>query len=85
MGQLIAGTSLRDVINGFMASPEYQPQSGLSDDAFLERLYQGVLDRPSDSGGKAFWTNKLATGTSRADVVIGFLTSGEFTATLTTG
>lgn len=71
--------SLVEVIDGFTNSPEFQATYGsLDDDAFVELLYQNVLDRPSDSQGLARWTNDLANGTSRAEVVRGFSESQEF-------
>ncbi|MCU7837049.1 MAG: DUF4214 domain-containing protein [gamma proteobacterium symbiont of Taylorina sp.] len=76
-----SGQSLEDISNGFMASSEFQSNYGdLSDNsAFLEQLYQNVLNRQSDSGGLSYWLNQLDNGMSRAGVVDGFANSVEFT------
>ncbi|MBR4444605.1 MAG: DUF4214 domain-containing protein, partial [Solobacterium sp.] len=41
--------------------------------------YLVMMDRPSDSGGKKYWVDKLKAGTSRYDVLKGFVHSTEFT------
>ena len=51
----------------------------LSDEEFVDRLYQTFMDREGDSEGKAFWTKKLSDGASRRSVVLGFTRSAEFT------
>jgi Domain of unknown function (DUF4214) len=70
--------SLSDVANSFAASPEFISHYGsLSDAAFVQQLYQNVLDRPGEAGGVQFWQNALATGTSRGGVLLGFAESPE--------
>jgi len=52
---------------------------------FVERFYQTVLDRASDSAGLNDWTNQLLSGTkSGADIARGFIFSPEFTNRKTT-
>ncbi len=80
-GQLAGGRALDAVINGFVDSAEFQATYGALDDtAFVELLYQNVLDREADAGGLRVWTQQLAAGTSRAEVVRGFSQSAEFVA-----
>ena len=80
-GQLAGGRALDAVINGFVDSAEFQATYGALDDtAFVELLYQNVLDREADAGGLRVWTQQLAAGTSRAEVVRGFSQSTEFVA-----
>jgi hypothetical protein len=65
--------TLAGVAAGFVGSAEFQSVYGaLSNAAFVELLYQNVLGRAADAGGLAGWTNALAGGTSRAQVVTGF-------------
>ena len=51
---------------------------GLSDEAFLDRLYATFMDREPDKDGQAYWLGVLSEETSRADVVFGFTRSPEF-------
>jgi hypothetical protein len=51
----------------------------LSDSAYVESLYQKLLNRPSDPGGLAGWTGALTAHTlSRQDVASDFLYSAEY-------
>ncbi|MBN9678450.1 DUF4214 domain-containing protein [Salipiger bermudensis] len=81
--RLFTGESgLQQVATGFVNSAEFQATYGALDDAgFVELLYQNVLGRAADAGGLANWTGQLADGTSRAEVVLGFSQSAEFTDT----
>jgi hypothetical protein len=71
------GFTRKQVAEGFLGSPEFASASGMSNPDFVEFLYQQCLGRPSDSGGKAYWINQITSGTSRADVLIGFSESPE--------
>ena len=79
--RLFTGESgLQQVATGFVNSAEFQATYGaLDDEGFVELLYQNVLGRAADAGGLANWTGQLADGTSRAEVVLGFSQSAEFT------
>ena len=47
--------------------------------AFVDRLYNIILDRPAEEGGLADWTNALISGTkTSADIVYGLANSPEF-------
>jgi len=76
------GVSLNEICSGFMASSEFQDNYGdLSDDsAFLEQLYQNVLNRGADSDGLDYWLGLMNQGLSRVEVVDGFANSAEFSA-----
>lgn len=70
--------SLTDVANRFATSPEFIHNYGsLSDIAFVEQLYQNVLNRPGDTGGTQFWQGELASGVSRGQVLAAFAESPE--------
>ena len=85
-GRLADGRALTSVIEGFTGSAEFQATYGaLDDSAFVNLLYQNVLDRLADTGGLADWTGRLADGTSRAEVVRGFSESAEFIAKTAAG
>ena len=66
------------VVEGFFFSQEMN-NLHLSDSEFVERCYRTLLDRRSDSKGKANWLNKLAKGVSKKEVLKGFIDSQEFT------
>jgi V8-like Glu-specific endopeptidase len=79
VGVLNNGGSLQDLANGFIGSAEFQARYGanLSNTAFVTQLYANVLNRGPDSLGLANWTLQLATGASRASVLVGFSESAE--------
>ena len=61
----------------FLTSPEYTAKTA-SNRAFVSSLYRVMLSREGDSGGLAYWTNALDSGTTtRAQVVAGFFNSAE--------
>ncbi len=75
-----AGLSLQDMASAFVNSAEFIQLYGTapSDNAFIEALYNNVLDRGSDATGYAYWQHELESGNrSRADVLIGFSESTE--------
>lgn len=78
VGKLRDGASLTELGKAFLDSREFSARFGAPDDpAFVARLYEGVLGRRGDAGGTAFWTNELAQGARREDVLIGFSESTE--------
>lgn len=66
------------LLEGFIYSEEFQNRN-LSNDDFVEILYQALLGRPSDASGKATWVNRLNEGVSKRYVLVGFIYSTEFT------
>ena len=50
----------------------------LSDEDFVEILYNALMGRDSDAGGKAHWVKRLSTGRSRYKVYKSFVGSKEF-------
>lgn len=58
-------------------SSEYTTSFGATNAAYLEDLYQAVLGRPSDAGGKAYWIAQLVGGMTRATLLSAFNTSIE--------
>ena len=73
--------SLRDVATEFIKSTEFIGRYGatLSNSAFVDALYQNVLDRRGDSGGVAHWNRMLDNKQQdRADVLVQFTQLPEF-------
>jgi len=61
----------------FIFSPEMMNRD-LKDEQFVEILYNALMGRGSDAGGKAFWVNQLRNGNSRYSAFVGFVNSSEF-------
>ncbi len=83
---LDTGTSLIDVTNTFISSPEFVATYNALDTAnFVRLLYVNILNRTAEPGGFAYWTGLLDTGaTDRANVVLNFSASPEFQGNLAT-
>lgn len=75
------GASLTDVARGFLLSDEFTFEFGelgsLSNETFVDVLFENVLEREGDAGGEAFWVSQLNAGISREAVFIGFTESTE--------
>ncbi len=52
----------------------------LSDDAFLDVMYQTFFGRTGDESGKSYWMSALSQGTERPAVLASFVNSEEFSA-----
>ncbi|WP_339115215.1 DUF4214 domain-containing protein [Thioclava sp. GXIMD2076] len=79
--QILTGEkTLTEVAEGFVNSAEFQSTYGeLTNAQFVTQLYQNVLGRAPDAAGLKSWTTFLGQeGNSRADVVVGFSESTEF-------
>ncbi len=76
--QALGTQSFSSVASGVLGSPEYQAAYGaLSDSAFVANLYTNTLGRSGEPAGMADWTQRLASGATRADVAVGFAQSPE--------
>ncbi len=79
IGWLRGGRSVTDVSNFFASSSEFQSTYGsLDDGAFVDLVYQNVLGRAPDSGGRSYWLNRLANGLTRGGMMAYFSDSSEF-------
>ncbi len=65
------------VADGFISSSELTARN-LSDEAYVEMLYQTFLGRGADTDGKTGWLDKLNKGMSRRFLFAGFVGSQEF-------
>jgi subtilisin family serine protease len=75
---LEAGTlSGADVAREFIFSNEFKNKN-LGNEAYVDVLYAAFFNRMPDPGGKNFWLGGLYGGTSREDVLNGFIYSQEF-------
>lgn len=87
--QLNAGASLETVASSFVGSAEFAARFGALDNGgYVDQLYQNVLGRAPDAGGRAFWVGALDAGATRAAVLGSFSESTENranTALLTAG
>ncbi|MEO1897442.1 MAG: DUF4214 domain-containing protein [Cycloclasticus sp.] len=81
------GVELRDVADNFIQSQEFINLYGdnLSNNDFVEALYENSLGRASDAAGKAGWVDQLDAGMARSDALIGFSESEEHVALTLTG
>ena len=70
-------TDADGIARGFIYSEEFSNRA-LSDEAYVETLYQTFFDRASDPIGKSNWLGQLRSGASRSDVLNGFLGSEEY-------
>ena len=66
-----------DIANGFILSKEYQNKN-LTDEQFIETLYNTLLSRTSDPGGMADWLNRADSGVSDNYMIAQFVYSKEF-------
>lgn len=76
----VDGAELVNIIPGFLRGQEFENRYGANptDTQFVELLYQNVLGRAPDAGGRAAWEARLDSGSSRAEVVRGFSESAEY-------
>lgn len=78
-GQAGSGVSLEAIATEFARSPEFQNRYGaLTDEQFVQLVYNNVLQRQPDPGGLDYWVWLLATGTPRGTAMVGFSESVEF-------
>jgi len=66
-----------DVARGFIGSREFQSR-GTTDADYVNILYAAFFGRAADQGGFDGWIEQLNNGTSRDDVLGGFVGSREF-------
>ena len=66
-----------DVAKGFVLSQEFIGQNN-SNSVFVNKMYEAFFNRDADDGGFNNWMTKLANGTSREEVLAGFVKSQEF-------
>jgi hypothetical protein len=77
-GNLDSGEKKVDeVARGFGHSPEFI-NMGVSDDQFVDVMYNSFLMRESEQEGHDYYVNKLNNGFTRAQIMEGFIQSVEY-------
>lgn len=72
------------VLNAFLASPEFQQTYGnLDNTQFVTLVYNNVLQRNPDQAGLNFWVGQLNSGQTRSYVMSRFIASPEFNTLVT--
>ncbi len=77
------GAPITDIADAFAVSEEFETRFGVplgaqGDERFLLQVYQNVLRRAPDAEGQRYWSDLLAAGIPRAQVVLWFSESAEF-------
>ena len=72
------GTSTSVEIAEWFINSEELSNKNLSDQAYLDVLYQTLMGRESDEGGKEYWLNFMENGVSQKGILFYFLSSKEF-------
>ena len=79
-GNYLSGKyTLDKIAYGFIFSPEFEKRN-LSNEKFVECMYNTFFNRAADASGKSSWLNKMKNGMSREDVFYGFVASPEYKA-----
>ncbi len=75
---------LNSIANQFAVSTEFVNRYGnLTNEQFVERVYQNVLGRASDSSGKTYWLGLLNNNQlTRGEMMLNFANSSEFIQTV---
>lgn len=76
-GALLSGKNGSEIVRNLVLSNEFK-RKGKSDSEFIDILYQAMLGRASDVGGKANWLDCLEKGVSYQYIINGFAGSREF-------
>jgi hypothetical protein len=72
------GMSMHDIALSFIGSTEAQLFRGdMSDEKYVDMLYQSALGRSAETAEQAHWVNHLQNGGDRADALLGFANSAE--------
>lgn len=67
------------ICKGFFGSQEFLAREfTMNDSDYVETLYNAFFGRPSDTDGKEHWLTELREGTSRENLLDGFINSVEF-------
>lgn len=68
------GSSLKDVSALFATHPRFSEEyGGLTNNAFVQKVYINMLGNGGDAEGITYWTNMLNSGTSKSDFIASFI------------
>lgn len=73
------GQDILSIAEAFLGSSESSTLYGQysTNAIFIEKLYLNVLKRAPDSAGSSYWTNRLASGAKRGEILLAFADSPE--------
>ncbi|WP_372595184.1 DUF4214 domain-containing protein [Actinotalea sp.] len=77
LGAMSRGMTVQQVEAGFVASDEYWAKAAGTPSTWVTQLYRDVLHRTPSSSEVRYWVDRLAGGTTRSEVALGFLLSTE--------
>jgi len=72
-----AQKTAKEVAKQFFNSKEFKSKN-LSDEEFIQTVYQTLMGRDADENGLKYWENQLKNGVSRDKMIDQFLKSDEF-------
>ena len=75
-------TTIENMLVSLVSSQEFK-NGNLSNDEFINAVYQVVFERAADESGRQYILGRLARGTSRAEITRGLVRSKEFKERLT--
>ncbi|MGN0637304.1 MAG: DUF4214 domain-containing protein [Huintestinicola sp.] len=79
-GRYINGTkTAEEIAYSFVFSTEFKNKK-LTDEQFVDCMYNSLFGRTADAGGKNRWLTKMKNGMTREQVFKGFTSSAEFKA-----
>lgn len=64
------GTDLTTIATQFAEASSFELGATLSDQAFVRRVYETILDRPAELEGLAYWTGRLNDGMPRGRLLL---------------
>lgn len=67
------GASLYEIASRFLDTEEAAGLANLSNEEFVDHLYQATLDREADAEGREFWINLLDETGDRAQIAASFI------------
>lgn len=71
------GNRLEDIAAYFYGGPEYYQRVGSTSTKFINNLYDDLLGRPADEGGRNYWRSQIVAGMTRSEVAANFYFSIE--------
>jgi len=76
-GRLQGGTRVADVAASIYSSDELYTEVGGTPGAYVDALYEGILHRPADPDGRAYWADAIEDGLPRWRMSKSFFLSSE--------
>lgn len=84
VGLMQAGADFRVIQAVIVGTPQFYVQSGGTNEAFLDAIYQDFLNRPIDQKSEVAWSGLMNAGYNTTQVALGVLTSSEYLNNLVT-